>query len=100
MPNKIEVRGFASQTELTDTKKSEFKSHWELSLTRAHNVANYLMKNLPGEKKPKIIPERIVIVARGKHDRLATDLTEEGRAKNRRVEIIVTDERLYKEREH
>ncbi|MDA8125270.1 MAG: OmpA family protein [Deltaproteobacteria bacterium] len=55
----------------------------ELSLQRARAVESYLVK------ERRIAPERIAVKGYGKKDPLASNKTEEGRAQNRRAEILL-----------
>jgi outer membrane protein OmpA-like peptidoglycan-associated protein len=54
-----------------------------LSVRRAQSVADYLMSR-------EVIPERLVVTGRGPSPPIATNDTPEGRALNRRVEIVLT----------
>jgi outer membrane protein OmpA-like peptidoglycan-associated protein len=54
-----------------------------LSVRRAQSVADYLMSR-------EVIPERLVVTGRGPSQPIATNDTPEGRALNRRVEIVLT----------
>lgn len=56
----------------------------KLSLQRAQSVADYLIYCL------NVNPDRLKIEGKGKADPIADNSTEEGRAKNRRVEIKLT----------
>jgi type IX secretion system PorP/SprF family membrane protein len=60
------------------------ESNKRYSLSRAQSISNYLVKN-------GILPSRIRVMGRGETKPIATNATEEGRAKNRRVEF-----RLYR----
>lgn len=57
--------------------------NWQLSYDRAHSVVRYLHHHLG------IHLSRVGVVARGPSRPRATNATEEGRAKNRRVEIVL-----------
>jgi len=59
---------------------SPFKDNWELSTARAVSVAKELIKN-------KIPPRKITASGKAEFDPLTSNATEEGRAKNRRVEL-------------
>jgi chemotaxis protein MotB len=69
----------------TDTdpiKKSKWKDNWELSAQRALSVLRYLVKRGISEKD-------IQAVGCGESQPVASNSTASGRAKNRRVEIVV-----------
>jgi chemotaxis protein MotB len=69
----------------TDTdpiRKSKWKDNWELSAERALTVARYLIKQ-------GIAEEKIRAVGCGESRPIASNSTASGKAKNRRVEIIV-----------
>jgi len=61
---------------------SPFKSNIDLSVARATNVANLLKVGLSR-------PERFKIEGKGSDEPIANNATETGRAKNRRVEVLV-----------
>jgi len=69
----------------TDTdpiKKSPWKDNWELSAQRALSVARYLIKRgIPDDK--------IRAVGCGESQPIASNATASGKARNRRVEIVV-----------
>jgi outer membrane protein OmpA-like peptidoglycan-associated protein len=54
-----------------------------LSVRRAQSVADYLMSR-------EVMPERLVVTGRGQTQPIASNDTTEGRALNRRVEIVLT----------
>ena len=69
----------------TDTdpiKKSKWKDNWELSAQRALSVLRYLVKR-------GILKDTIQAVGRGESQPIASNSTTSGKAKNRRVEIVV-----------
>jgi chemotaxis protein MotB len=69
----------------TDTdpiRKSKWKDNWELSAQRALTVARYLIKQGVDE-------EKIRAVGCGESRPIASNATASGKAKNRRVEIVV-----------
>jgi chemotaxis protein MotB len=80
---KIIVEGHTDDTPISD---SQFPSNWELAGTRASAVIRYLTK------VHKIAPQRMVSISYGDQKPLVPNDTEENRAQNRRIEIlIVTD---------
>ena len=69
----------------TDTdpiRKSKWKDNWELSAQRALTVARYLIKQGVGE-------DQIRAVGCGESRPIASNANATGKAKNRRVEIVV-----------
>lgn len=61
-----------------------FSSNWELSVSRAAAIMRYLME------KHAIPPQKLSAIGYGPHRPVASNDTPEGRAKNRRVEIEIT----------
>jgi len=86
---KIEVPnkniGIGGHTDNVPIKHSGWKSNWELATARATNVLHYLSK--------KGVPaRRLSATGYGEHHPIASNLTKVGRAKNRRVEIVILPE--------
>jgi len=69
-------------TDSDPIKKSKWKDNWELSAERALTVLRYMTKQ-------GIKAERIRAVASGASRPIASNSTSSGKAKNRRVEIVV-----------
>lgn len=72
----------------TDTdpiRKSDFSSNRELSLVRALAVLTYLVEEC------RIPDERCVVVGHGQYRPVSDNATDGGKARNRRVEIVVHD---------
>jgi chemotaxis protein MotB len=69
-------------TDSDPIRKSKWKDNWELSAERALTVLRYLTKQ-------GIEVERIRAVASGASRPVASNSTSSGKAKNRRVEIVV-----------
>jgi len=77
--------GVAGHTDNVPIKLSGWKSNWELSTARATNVLHYLVKK-------GVSPERLSATGYGEHRPIDTNATAAGRAKNRRVEIMILPE--------
>ncbi len=60
-----------------------FPSNWELSSARSSAVVRHLIRN------QDFNPKSLVVVGYGESRPLTTNMTPEGRAKNRRVDIII-----------
>ncbi len=83
-PYKINIVGHTDSLPINSDK---FPSNWELSAARAGAVARFLIAatNLP--------PNHFEIIGRANFQPIANNDTEANRAKNRRVEIIITREK-------
>lgn len=62
----------------------QVKDNWDLSVMRATSVVKILQNNTG------VAPERITAAGRGEYLPLASNETAEGKAKNRRIEVILT----------
>jgi chemotaxis protein MotB len=80
----ISVVGHADSIPVASKFQHRFPSNWELSSARAAAVARYLTKQ--GELEPS----RLEVVGLSSYQPIADNDTDAGRAKNRRVEIIIT----------
>jgi len=74
----IQIRGYTDN--MPPPKNSPYKDNWELSAARALAVLRVLIKN-------GVNPAQLSAAAYGPYHPIASNLTPEGRAKNRRVEI-------------
>jgi chemotaxis protein MotB len=84
VPYRILIEG---HTDNVPIKSNLFPSNWELSTTRAANVLNYLIKNY------NLPPERFAISGYAEYRPIASNETLEGRAKNRRVDIVFINDK-------
>ncbi len=64
--------------------KGQIKDNWDLSVKRATSVVRQLLKN------EHIDPKRLIPAGRSKYLPVADNSTPQGRAKNRRIEVILT----------
>ncbi|MFA6596786.1 MAG: OmpA family protein [Ignavibacteriaceae bacterium] len=80
LPNDFRIEG---HTDDVPINSSSFPSNWHLSVARALNTAYYLV-NTEG-----LPPERVSIVGNSEYKPIASNDTEEGRASNRRVDIVI-----------
>lgn len=72
----------AGHTDNVPISSSSFKDNWALSTTRAANVVRLL-------KEKGVSPGQLTAAGYSKFDPIADNETEEGRAKNRRIEIVL-----------
>jgi len=66
------------------TGNGQLKGNWDLSTKRATSIVEILKAN------DNIKPENLTAAGRGEYAPIATNETGEGRAKNRRIEVILT----------
>ena len=78
--NPIVIEG---HTDSMPINNKSFPSNWELSTARATNIIKYLTET------KKFPPSRLSAVGYGEYMPIAENNTPQGRAKNRRVDIIV-----------
>jgi chemotaxis protein MotB len=79
----ILIEGHCDNVPIASGYRWKYASNWELSAARALNVLHYF------EKNSKLDPELLGAVAYGENRPIASNDTAEGRAQNRRVEIVV-----------
>ena len=79
----IRIEGHTDNVEIGPSLKSRYPSNWELSKVRANGILRYLVE------KGGVTPERISAVGLGDTKPTATNAAEDGRTKNRRVEILL-----------
>ena len=78
----ILVEGDTDNVPITGNLSKKYPTNWELSVARAIRIVRYL-------EKQGIDPEILSAVAFGEHRPVAGNDTPEGRAKNRRIAIIL-----------
>ena len=80
LDNEIKIVGY---TDNVPIKNEKFRSNWDLSAMRAINVMNFMVNS------GTISEDKVSIQAYGEHMPKFENTTDIGRAKNRRVEIVV-----------
>lgn len=85
--NYIRIEG---HTDNIPIKNSQYSSNWQLSSVRAANVTEFLIDNCG------IVPQRLSAVGYGEYRPVLDNSTEEGRARNRRVDIIIVSSKFDK----
>ncbi|HYQ45650.1 MAG TPA: flagellar motor protein MotB [Polyangiaceae bacterium] len=80
----IQVAGHTDSTRVVSAKTQEhFATNWELSSARATNVVRFL------QERGKIPGARLVAAGFGEFRPAASNASEDGRRKNRRIEILL-----------
>lgn len=82
--NRVSIEG---HTDNIPIKSVRYPSNWELSVARAMSVLNYMLE------VHSIDPLRLSASGYGEWRPIASNVTPEGRAKNRRVEIVFEAEK-------
>jgi chemotaxis protein MotB len=80
---RIQVEGHTDNVKIVSDLKTRFPTNWELSTARATEVVRYLQEN--GGIDPNILSA----TGYGEYQPVAPNTTEEGRHKNRRIEIVL-----------
>lgn len=79
VPGKVVVLGY---TDSSPIRTARFPSNWHLSQERAKSVSDMLLRTVRD-------PQRVTAEGRGEADPVAPNTTAEGKARNRRVEIVL-----------
>jgi chemotaxis protein MotB len=82
---RICVEGHTDNVPIKPSMHEVFPSNWELAAMRAANVVHFLQDEVG------ISGERLEIRAMGEYQPVADNSTAEGRAQNRRIEIVLTE---------
>jgi chemotaxis protein MotB len=80
----IQVSGHTDNHPVGEKLLAQFPSNWELSASRAINVVRFLAE------KAGVPPQRLVATGYGEYHPIASNKTPSGRARNRRIEILLT----------
>ncbi|MBN1849235.1 MAG: OmpA family protein [Deltaproteobacteria bacterium] len=79
----INIEGHTDNVPIGAELAKIYPTNWELSAARASNVARYL------QEKAGISPELLSATGYGEYQPVASNDTTEGKAKNRRIEIVL-----------
>lgn len=82
--NSIEVEGHTDNRPIETVR---FPSNWDLSTARANEVIRYLIE------VHNLQPERFKAVGYGEYEPIASNKTEEGKSKNRRVVMVISNDK-------
>lgn len=80
----IQVSGHTDVLPIGEKRAAQFPTNWELSTARATNVVRFL------QEKAGVPGERLVASGYGEFHPVASNKTAAGRARNRRIEILLT----------
>jgi chemotaxis protein MotB len=86
----IRVVGHTDNVPIAKAWREVFPSNWELSAARATTVVRFL-------QEAGIEPERLIATGRAEYAPVAPNDSEDGRQKNRRIEITLIDRNLLQE---
>jgi chemotaxis protein MotB len=81
---KIQVSGHTDDQNISERLKDRYPTNWELAAARASNVVRFL------EEKANVPGRRLVAAAYGPWEPISSNRTPKGRARNRRIEIVLT----------
>ncbi|MBN1383760.1 MAG: flagellar motor protein MotB [Elusimicrobia bacterium] len=80
LTNQVIIEGHTDNTPIT---KGIYKSNWELSVARAYSVIEFFVK------EKGLAESRFITAGYGEYRPVADNNTNEGKAKNRRIEIVM-----------
>jgi chemotaxis protein MotB len=81
----IVIEGFTDNEVILEPLKSRFPNNWYLSAARAISVVSYL-------DEQGLDPNQLSAVAFGKYHPIASNDSPQGRAQNRRINIVIQDQ--------
>jgi chemotaxis protein MotB len=81
---KIQVSGHTDDLPISERLADRYPTNWELAASRASNVVRFL------EEKANVPGRRLVAAAYGPWEPISSNKTARGRARNRRIEIVLT----------
>ncbi len=81
---KIQVSGHTDDLAISERLADRYPTNWELAAARASNVVRFL------EEKANVPGRRLVAAAYGPWEPISSNKTQAGRARNRRIEIVLT----------
>jgi len=79
----IRIEGHTDNVPIGENLKAQFPTNWHLSSARSSTAAGFLVDN------GLIRPDRLEAVGKGSADPVADNTTPEGRAQNRRLDIVI-----------
>ena len=79
----VRVEGHSDNMEIGPTLKGQFPTNWELSKARAVDIVRYLIE------KGGLDSAKLSAVGYGASRPVASNATDEGRKKNRRIEVVL-----------
>jgi chemotaxis protein MotB len=90
VPNFIRIEGHTDNSPVTITKSKEaYRTNWELSSARGLSILHYMTD------EADVTPQQLSAVAYGEYRPIDDNNTPQGRAYNRRVDIIILKEHFY-----
>ncbi|HEX9398636.1 MAG TPA: flagellar motor protein MotB [Anaeromyxobacter sp.] len=81
---KIQVSGHTDDQPISERLRDRYPTNWELAAARASNVVRFL------EEKANVPGRRLVAAAYGPWEPISSNRGATGRARNRRIEIVLT----------
>jgi len=80
----IQVSGHTDNEPISEKLKHQYPTNWELSVARATNVVRFL------QEEASVPADRLVASGYGEYQPIGSNRTAAGRAKNRRIELLLT----------
>jgi chemotaxis protein MotB len=82
VPYQVVVAGHSDNVPIGPSLRARFSSNWELAAARAAEVTEFLQSQ-------GVPPTRLIAVSFGEYRPIASNDTTEGRAENRRIELLL-----------
>lgn len=81
----VRIEGHTDDVPISGALAQVYPTNWELGAARAVNVVRFLVE------EAGLDPQRLAGVTFGQHQPVADNATSEGRARNRRIEIVLAE---------
>ena len=85
----IRVEGHTDNVPIASELKSRYPTNWELGAARAINVVRYL------QEKEGLNPSYLSAITYSEYRPIDANDTPEGKARNRRIQIVIVDKEVY-----
>lgn len=83
-PDSTESITVIGHTDNVPIRTSQYPSNWELSAARAASVVRFLIN-----QESSLSPEKYQAIGKGEFEPVESNDTQEGRARNRRIELLI-----------
>ncbi len=85
----IRIEGHTDNVPIRSELRAKYPTNWELGAARAINVVRYL------QEKEGLNPSGLSAISYSEYRPIAPNDTDEGKSRNRRIQIVIVDKEVY-----